>query len=180
MKYTDIHGWFDFETIYDDMVSVHKDGSVFVEVGSWYGKSAAYMASKIKESNKKIQFNCVDIWEATDNDTDLHKYITEPLHETFINNMKNVGVSDYVNAIKADSQKASSLFKNNSLDFVFIDANHIYDFVKNDILSWLPKVKKGGYIGGHDYTTYDGVKKAVDEIFGEKKQVINISWLLKK
>lgn len=173
----EVHGWFDFESVYDDMVNKHEDGSVFVEVGTWYGKSAIYMAQKIKESGKKISFYCVDLWERTDDDKDLHRYIKEPLYETFINNIKDVGVYDYISAIKADSVKASLFFEEESIDFVFIDANHKYDFVRKDILSWTPKIKKGGFIGGHDYGTYESVRRAVDEIFGEDKEVINVSWL---
>lgn len=57
-------------------------------------------------------------------------------------------------------------------DLVFIDANHEYTHVKQDILSWLPKVRSGGILAGHDYTPeipmFSGVKQAVDEIFGKK------------
>ncbi len=58
------------------------------------------------------------------------------------------------------------------LDLVFIDANHEYTHVKQDILSWLPKVRPGGVLAGHDYAPeipmFSGVKQAVDEIFGNK------------
>jgi hypothetical protein len=37
------------------------------------------------------------------------------------------------------------------LDFIYIDANHAYDFVKEDIECWYPKVKPGGWVMGHDY-----------------------------
>lgn len=57
-------------------------------------------------------------------------------------------------------------------DLVFIDANHEYTHVKQDILSWLPKVRPGGILSGHDYAPeipmFSGVKQAVDEIFGNK------------
>jgi predicted O-methyltransferase YrrM len=57
-------------------------------------------------------------------------------------------------------------------DLVFIDANHEYMHVKQDILSWLPKVRPGGILAGHDYDPqipmFSGVKQAVDEIFGNK------------
>lgn len=53
----------------------------------------------------------------------------------------------------------------NSLDFIFIDANHNYEYVAEDIKVWTPKVKLGGIIGGHDYTpfVFPGVVRAVDE-----------------
>ncbi len=50
------------------------------------------------------------------------------------------------------------------LDFVYIDGNHDYEFVKRDILNYGRLVKSGGYIGGHDYVeNYYGAKDAVDE-----------------
>ncbi len=42
-------------------------------------------------------------------------------------------------------------FEDNSLDFVYIDANHEYDYVKQDITEWTKKVKPGGIVAGHDY-----------------------------
>ncbi len=58
------------------------------------------------------------------------------------------------------------------LDLVFIDANHEYSYVKRDILAWLPKVRSGGILAGHDYAPdipmFSGVKQAVDEIFGNR------------
>lgn len=54
------------------------------------------------------------------------------------------------------------------LDFVYIDANHMYDFVKQDIVCWYKKIKKGGVLGGHNFCSY-GVSKAVIEFVEDKK-----------
>lgn len=59
-------------------------------------------------------------------------------------------------------------FKDGTVDFIYIDANHSYEGVKKDIELFLPKLSKGGIIGGHDYNKeWSGVIKAVDEIFGK-------------
>ncbi len=62
------------------------------------------------------------------------------------------------------SASAASKIKDESLDFVFIDASHEYEDVKQDILIWAPKVKKGGLVMGDDYhINTPGVIKAVNE-----------------
>jgi predicted O-methyltransferase YrrM len=70
--------------------------------------------------------------------------------------------------IRMESTKAATLFKDGYFDLVYIDADHYYEFAHADIKAWLPKVKLGGIISGHDYNSkqHVGVKKAVDEIFG--------------
>ena len=90
-----------------------------------------------------------------------------------------------------DSIEAAKQYEDETFDFVYIDASHHYDFVKSDILAWYPKVKKGGYIGGHDYTHpntahmyadfNDGVYRAVTEIFPDDHLVVdNVSWIKRK
>jgi len=64
--------------------------------------------------------------------------------------------------IKMKSEDAVKLFADNSIDFVYIDGNHDYKFAKKDIELYYSKVKKGGIIGGHDFSAnYFGVIKAV-------------------
>jgi len=60
------------------------------------------------------------------------------------------------------------------LDFVYIDGNHSYSFVMADILNYYPLLRKGGVIGGHDYTPFHdlGVVRAVDE-FVEQQETLN-------
>jgi hypothetical protein len=65
------------------------------------------------------------------------------------------GNEDRANLIRATSETASTLFQNESLDFVYIDANHSYEHVKKDLELWFPKVKKGGIFAGHDYINID-------------------------
>jgi len=66
--------------------------------------------------------------------------------------------------IRKPSVEASHDIEDESLDFVYIDAMHDFDNVMLDILHWVPKVRKGGIVSGHDYEPYYscGVPKAVD------------------
>jgi cephalosporin hydroxylase len=75
------------------------------------------------------------------------------IHSTaYSETMNNIsGYEDRGVMIRATSEVAANMFDRESLDFVYIDANHAYDFVVQDIKLWYPKVKSGGYLCGHDY-----------------------------
>lgn len=93
--------------------------------------------------------------------------------------MKVAGVLNLMNPIVGDSSETAQGYDDKSLDFVFIDADHAYENVKRDINAWLPKIKSGGILAGHDYiSTHSGVKRAVDELFKDV-QVRRSSWLIK-
>ena len=105
------------------------------------------MCVEIANSNKNIEFYCVDNWKGS------IEHLGNPelpkLYEIFTKNMEPV--KDHYTPVKMNSLEAVNLFPNESLDFVFIDASHEYEDVKEDIKAWLPKVKIGGILAGHDY-----------------------------
>lgn len=82
--------------------------------------------------------------------------------------------------IRQPSVEASRAIPDGMLDFVFIDADHTYEGCKADIEAWLPKIRKGGFISGHDYENPDfptwGVKQAVEERFGVPEKGENFTW----
>jgi len=67
---------------------------------------------------------------------------------------------------KMDTVKAAANVGTGELDFVFIDADHKYENVIRDIKAWAPKVRKGGFVTGHDCDHKD-VKRALSEYYGE-------------
>ena len=82
-----------------------------------------------------------------------------------------------VSFFKMTSEQAAPIIKDGSLDLVFIDGLHDFDNVTLDINLWLPKVRSGGILCGHDYgqksiyppvgkTAIIEVTEAVDKIFG--------------
>ena len=151
------------------MVKIFPSGSRFVEVGSWKGKSSSYMSVEIANSNKDIEFYCVDTWEGSKEHKDKEEL--KDLYKIFLTNMKPIE-SFYI-PLKITSIEASKKFKDKSLDFVFIDASHEYEDVNQDIINWMPKVKSGGFIAGHDYypenPDWCGVYKAVNELISDFK-----------
>lgn len=77
--------------------------------------------------------------------------------------------------IRSLSTEAAHNFQDGELDFVFIDASHDYESIKQDLASWYDKVRDGGIVSGNDYNrkAFPGVVQAVNEFFKEKKLQIN-------
>ena len=79
------------------------------------------------------------------------------------------------------SLEAAQCFADGSLDFVYIDAGHAYQDVRNDIRAWAPKVQADGFIGGHDYSPlFPGVMQAVRQVAREFRLFQDTSWLCRK
>jgi predicted O-methyltransferase YrrM len=71
-----------------------------------------------------------------------------------------------ITIMNTSSVSAAKKIPDGSLDFVFIDAEHTYEAVIQDIAAWAPKVRDGGFVTGHDYSRKcPGVRLAVDEIY---------------
>jgi len=155
--YKNITGFFDFEQIYLEQIQrIEKDG-YFVELGTYLGKSTAFMATEIINSKKNIRFDAIEWW-------DYHYRKTKE-------NLKNF--SDKVNVIKGDSRKIFTQYKDDSLDFVFIDTSHTEEDTLLELQGWYPKIKIGGVIAGHDFDHpgYPGVRIAVEKFFGKDYEV---------
>jgi beta-1,4-mannosyl-glycoprotein beta-1,4-N-acetylglucosaminyltransferase len=170
-----VDGFFDsgdFE-YYRKIVAQAKTGQHFVEVGSYKGRSSAFMAVEIALSGKQIQFDCVDTWKGSEEhqagemfeDRDV---VDNRLYDVFLKNMELV--KDYYRPVRATSLEAATLYEDNSIDMVFIDAAHDYDNVLADIKAWSPKVKSEGIISGHDWH-HPPIKQAVRETLGEVSSI---------
>lgn len=180
MYYTNIYGHFNFEFLYDEVVAKFDSGSKFVEIGAFCGKSTCYLAERVIASGKDIQLNIIDNWVGHPSDTGLARQIEElgDIYKIFHDNMEKAGVIDKLNILRGDSAASAKLFENGSIDFVYIDAAHDYASVKKDVLAWLPKMKAGGILAGHDYGNHNTqVKEAVNELFGNKIEVIENTWI---
>lgn len=198
--YKKIHGFFDYEEIYQEAVHRAKDGAHFIEVGSFQGKSACYLGECIKESGKDIRVDLIDLWEYDEDNTqellindliaygegqtaypegfEVKNYPVKKrrcLYKT-LNNLKKAGVDEYFNPIQYNSHLAHILYANNTIDFIFIDGDHSYQAAKQDITNFYPKLKRDGLFAGHDYAIniHPGVVKAVDEYCGKHK--LNKAW----
>ncbi len=172
MNWKDVPGFFDSDLAYKLAVNTFPEGSVFVEIGSWMGKSASCLGQLIKESQKSIKVYAVDTFEGSEEHTELIKDIEDhssSLLKLFKTYTSLCGVSNIVTPIQGASLDVASKFKDESIDFIFIDASHDYENVLADIIAWYPKLKPGGLIAGDDYAPcWGGVIQAVNEYFKNK------------
>ena len=136
----------------DDMLKI-REISNFVEIGSYAGESTIMFANKFIDA----KIYCIDPW----NDMDIVEYVIEnidigkytkpsSIEYIFDENTKNF---NNITKIKLTSEEASSQFEDNSLDMVYIDGLHTAKYIAIDLEKWMPKLKSGGIISGHDYTS---------------------------
>jgi Methyltransferase domain len=153
IDWTRIPGHFTFSDLYEWAAKEPTWGD-YVEVGVLHGQSAAFLASELA------------LYGAHSHDVGLD------LVDTFPNGTEELarrlaGVKHIVRAIHAGiSWDVAAKYTDESLDFVYIDADHAYESVRRDIAAWWPKVRRGGALAGHDYTPeIPGVIQAVTEAF---------------
>jgi hypothetical protein len=149
-----------------------------VEVGVLHG----LFSKTILDTWKGRKLHLVDLWAEYDEyDESFHDH-----EKNFSIAMENL--SPYKNKIQIHrdfSSKVASQFEDESLDFVYLDANHSYDGCLEDLIAWYPKLKIGGLFCGDDYHPGDvmdyngsmfGVTKAVQEFSEQKRKNVSIDW----
>ncbi len=129
---------------------------VGVEVGTEQGEYAEVMA------RYATVLYCVDAWKA-------HKGYRDHTRQSKLDRfyeITNNRLKDFNNIwlMRDFSMNAVKKFPDNWLDFVYIDANHDYEHVTEDIIEWTKKVKPGGIVSGHDYTKRKGQDKYYDVV----------------
>lgn len=155
--YEKIVGWFTWPRFYKMMIDKLPSGSKVVEVGTYEGKSFAYFMVEMTNAGKEFEVWGVDSFTFTGENG-------KSILENFLRHLEPFfGKFD---TLIANSWDAASHFEDKSLDFVFLDADHVYESISKDIEAWLPKIKPGGILAGHDYVPiHPGVIQAVDENF---------------
>lgn len=124
--------------------------ATLVEVGSYAGESARIFAA----SGRFKAIHCVDPWSRPDAAT----------AEKIFDETKPRIVKKH----KMTSLEAAPLFEDGSLHIVYLDGDHSLTAVRADIKAWLPKVRPGGWITGHDYFwRFTGVLRGVYELLGK-------------
>lgn len=157
-------------------------GGVFVEVGSWKGRSTSFIGRICNANGTRLV--CVDHWNGS-NDSLRDRYAAalavEDVEATFRANMASLGIT--VEVIAAPSLEAAACFAPCSVDRVFLDASHDGPSVARDLEAWSERLAPTGILAGHDYgANHPGLTAAVDAFASARGLVVNrgprdIFWL---
>ena len=114
------------------------------KVGAEVGVREGKFSNLICVINHKIKLSCIDVWGA-------HSKYNLADGERFLAEAKERMAPYDATFIRKPSMEAVKDFEDGSLDFVYIDADHSFDYVMQDIIEWSKKVRSGGIVSGHDY-----------------------------
>jgi hypothetical protein len=154
--------------------------SRIIEVGTWKGNSAFFMADKMTEAGAPFEMVCVDTWLGSREmwvagerkgrwETLKLKHGYPTLFYQFLSNVIHKGYQKSIIPFPNTSYVAYEVLKqlNYTAQFIYIDANHDYADVYNDITHYWDLVEPGGMLCGDDYG-WTGVHRAVTQFAAEK------------
>lgn len=146
--------------------------STMVEIGSYLGESTCIFAKYFERVISIDPF--LDNYDPNDIACSFAPF--EEVYQQFLINTRSFSNIEHIRMTSDDAVEQIG-----QVDFVYIDGLHTYEQVKKDIKNYLPKIKKGGVIGGHDYhPAWSGVVSAVVESIGDPDKVYNdFSWIKK-
>lgn len=170
---------------YIEKLLKNRDHKIGAEIGVWKGQFTSKMFKLLPDIEK---YYCIDSWKMY---PDYRKAVKGKSHlEANFDNIFSVyknqvkQFDNKITTLRMTSSEAAEHIPDGHLDWVFIDANHSYEYVKEDITLWSPKVKVGGLLSGHDYGRKQhsdiGVTKAVDELIPNVKTGWNGVWYIFK
>lgn len=173
-RWHEIEGWFQWRSAQEEAAEWFPEGSCFVEVGTYLGRSICSLGEVAELSGKRFTIVGIDTCRGSGPEgrrgKDYHGEVVTrhggTLAGALHKNVLDCGYGDAIMLVVADSLSASRLFGDASVDWVHLDARHDYASVKSDIQAWLPKVKRGGWLSGDDYdgVKWPGVVQAVGEL----------------
>jgi predicted O-methyltransferase YrrM len=137
----------------------NKNGAVgkCVEIGSYSGEGTIVLSKYFKE------VLAVDPWQNGYDPDDVasHQCPMDEVFNAFQDRTKGLG---NVTFSRGKSMDALEFVADGSLDLVYVDGDHRYEGALADLKGWLPKIRKGGCMTGHDFS-FPTVQKALSEVF---------------
>jgi len=134
-----------------------------LEVGSFLGTGSTAHIGRLLQSKKNAKLFAVDHWlGSTEHQIGEGAYdpILPLLYEQFLSNMIHLNLKGTVVPIRMESSDAAQ-YLNKTFDFIYIDAEHLEEFVYKDLVVWYPHLNPNGIFCGDDWGTCVGVRNAV-------------------
>ncbi|HPD17894.1 MAG TPA: class I SAM-dependent methyltransferase [Planctomycetota bacterium] len=143
-----------------DILPLLPQGGVAAEIGVFKG----CFSQTILDLNRPATLHLVDPWAGEVSSGGVTGQGDE-LYQLVLGRFQRKIEAGQVAVHRKTSAQAAQEFPDGHFDWVFLDANHGFAGMMQDLEAWFPKVKPGGYITGHDYTDVKGygVIQAVDE-----------------
>lgn len=132
-------------------------GGTFVEVGVAFGGLAMLLWPHVQR--RYGLYYAVDHFDGTDNSKPEPKSLMTRMawngrrvnKAVFLKNLSDAGIDADIRLIEVGSVYAAQVFDFETLDIVYLDADHSYEAVRDDIDAWWPKIVSDGWLMGHDY-----------------------------
>lgn len=131
--------------------------TLFGELGFWCGAEIGVAEGKnslnFYQHIPNLQLTCVDPWSVYHENPRAHpKEAQEECYRQSRETLEPLGAT----LKRGKSMDVVRDIHNETLDFVYIDGNHVFDFVMQDLIEWSKKVRSGGIVSGHDYYRFKG------------------------
>lgn len=141
-----------------------KKNGLIVEIGSFKGKSAVCMATALKKAGRPEKVIAIDPHINTHQPDVVPAYQENESYQSFLKNLSEHQVREYVEPIRATSQNAANGW-NRPIRLLFIDGSHRYEDVLLDIQLWERWLIRGGILIFHDTGSgrFPGVTRAIQE-----------------
>lgn len=149
----------------------NKTFDLLVEIGVYKGESTLELLNNAN-IKRYVGIDPYEQYQEYEHD-DTNQYTTDQLYNTVKEKFKGFKQLELIRKYSSD---AVDMFKDNSIDFLFVDGNHSYKYVLEDLEKYYPKVKKGGIISGDDFffrEEINGIKMVYEAVvdFTQKNNI---------
>lgn len=145
-----------------------------VELGSWLGASTAFMAFFMPEDGKVYSVDYFDSkLDSYLNTREDANFSTYPIYQQFLSNMKHYQLCHKVIPIKMSTLDAAFSLNVNA-DLIYVDACTDEESVYRDIMSWYPKLNRGGIICGNNWKWFESIRRGVNRAAKELERTVKV------
>ncbi len=147
------------------LARIRGEGATIVEIGSFRGRSTALLAlggganAIVHAIDPHLDFE-----QDSDDRPEKITHYGEDDRRAFEANMKRFGVASRIRKVQMLSNDARPMYDGGPIDVLWVDGDHHYEAVRDDLANWGPLVRRNGVVACHDYTHWADVRKAWAEV----------------